>query len=80
MPKKRRRANARARKTSRPKRALRSGQAARASRMPARTRAPMDADADVDGCDIQVTAGDATPDAELPKATGGVEAVPRGRR
>jgi hypothetical protein len=40
----------------------------------------MDDDANVDGCDVEFTASDATPDAELPKATGGVETVPRGRR
>jgi hypothetical protein len=48
--------------------------------MPARTRALSDNEANVDGCDIAFTASDATPDAELPKATGGVETVPRGRR
>jgi hypothetical protein len=48
--------------------------------MPARTRAFSDNEADVDGCDVEFTASDATPDAELPKATGGVETVARGRR
>jgi hypothetical protein len=36
-------------------------------------RSPEDAEARIDGCDVEFTASDATPDQELPKATGGVE-------
>jgi len=74
MPKNPRRSKARVRKARRPKRT------ATVRRLPTRTRALADDETNVDGCDIEFTASDATPDAELPKATGGVETVPRGRR
>jgi hypothetical protein len=56
------------RKARRPKRAARI-----------RTTMPHN-DARVNGCDIELTANDATPDEELPKATGGVEPLAVRRR
>jgi hypothetical protein len=38
-----------------------------------RTIAKRHEDNDVDGCDVQLREGDATPDYELPPAKGGVE-------
>ena len=43
-------------------------------------RALRDDEALVDGYDVDFTASDATPDAELPKATGGVETAAVRRR
>jgi hypothetical protein len=39
-----------------------------------------DDEARVDGCDVEFTESDATPDEELPKATGGVETTAVRRR
>lgn len=63
-----------ARKATRPKRATRNRS------MPARMHALPDDETRVDGCDVEFTASDATPDAELPKATGGVETAGIRRR
>jgi hypothetical protein len=72
MPKRSHSSKKGAKKTRRPKRA------ARVRRM----RALPDNETRVDGCDVEFPASDATPDGELPKATGGVEtsAVRRRKR
>jgi hypothetical protein len=44
-----------------------------------RTRAAPDEEAHIDACDLEFSESEATPDADLPGATGGVE-VPRGTR
>ena len=62
MPKRLPRSKKGARKTKRPKRAARVR----------RKRLLPDDETRVDGCDVEFTASDATPDAELPTATGGV--------
>jgi hypothetical protein len=62
-----------ARKVRRPKRTAQVS-------TPVRMRGLSDNEARVDGCDVEFTASDATPDAELPKATGGVEIAPIRRR
>jgi hypothetical protein len=56
--------------SNRPKRNVRM------RKQPARMRVLENDEARVDGCDIQFTGSDATPDEELPKATGGVEPPP----
>jgi len=45
----------------------------------ARTPAAPDADAHIDACDLEFHESEATPDAELPTATGGVETLRRTR-
>ena len=62
------------RKVKRPKRT------ARVRSMPAKMGALPDDEARVDGCDVEFTASDATPDEELPKATGGVKTTALRRR
>ena len=47
---------------------------------PARRKPLPDDEALVDGCDIHFTATDATPDAELPQARGGVETAASRRK
>ena len=74
MPKRSGRSQKGVRKARRPKRA------ARVRGMPTRMRALPDNETRVDGCDVEFTASDATPDTELPKATGGVETAGIRRR
>ena len=73
MPKTSRSSNVRARRASIPKHST------RARKGPPRVRALTDGEAHIDGCDVDFTESEATPDAELPEATGGVEIV-RGRQ
>lgn len=73
MAKTSRKSNARAAKAGKAKRAT------RARKTPARTRATPDEEARIDACDLEFHDGEATPDAELPEATGGVEIL-RGTR
>ena len=75
MPKRSRRS-----KTKGARKARRAKRAAPVRSMPAKMRALRDDEALVDGCDVDFTASDATPDAELPKATGGVETIAVRRR
>ena len=58
-------------KRSSPK--ARRSKRARVRPTPAKKGVFLDDEALVDGCDIHFTATDATPDAELPQARGGVE-------
>jgi hypothetical protein len=74
MPKKPRRSK---KGTRKPRRVKRS---ARVRNVPARMRPLPDDEARVDGCDVEFTESDATPDEELPKATGGVETTAVRRR
>ena len=53
--------------------------ATRARKVPATTRAAPDEEGHIDACDLQFHESEATPDAELPEATGGVEIL-RGTR
>lgn len=53
--------------------------ATRARKAPAATRAAPDEEAHIDACDLEFHEHEATPDADLPEARGGVEAV-RGTR
>jgi hypothetical protein len=71
MPKRPSRSKSRARRVRRPKRA------SKIRRMPARIRAVADDEAQIDGCDVELSESHATPDMELPKARGGVETVRR---
>jgi len=73
MAKTSRRSNARAAKAGKAKRAT------KARKAPARTRAAPDEETHIDACDLEFHESEATPDAELPEATGGVEIL-RGRR
>jgi hypothetical protein len=73
MAKKSRKSNARATKAGKTKRATRPGTAH------ARRRAAPDQEAHIDACDLEFPESEATPDAELPEATGGVEIL-RGTR
>jgi hypothetical protein len=62
--------------------AAKAGKAKRATRarkVPARTRTT-DEEAHIDACDLEFHDSEATPDAELPEARGGVEISPRTRR
>jgi|KBSMisStaDraftv2_1062788.scaffolds.fasta_scaffold03812_8 hypothetical protein len=63
-------------------RASKAKLATRASKAPPRKQVPDRQEEDhIDGCDVQFLDVEATPDAELPAATGGVEIVGRkGRR
>jgi hypothetical protein len=75
MPKKSsRRSKKRTRKTKRPK------PTARVRSIPGRMRSSEDDEARLDGCDVEFTASDATPDDGLPQATGGVETTAIRRR
>jgi hypothetical protein len=74
MRKKSSRSKKGARKARRPKRTV------QVRSMPVRMRALPDHEARVDGCDIEFTATDATSDAHLPNATGGVETAPVRKR
>lgn len=74
MPEKSRRPKARAKKPRKPSRA------ARARKTPPRIQAPPDAEAYIDGCDLEFTESEVTPDSELPAATGGVESARRTHR
>lgn len=63
-------------------RTAKAGKAKRARtarKAPVRTRAAPDEEAHIDACDLEFSESEATPDADLPGATGGVE-VPRGTR
>jgi hypothetical protein len=62
------------------RKARRAKSAAPVRSMPAKMRALPDDEALVDGCDVEFTASDAMPDAELPNATGGVETAAVRRR
>jgi hypothetical protein len=73
MAKTSRKSNARAAKAGKAKRATRTRTA------PGRTRAAPDEEAHIDACDLEFHESEATPDAELPEATGGVEIL-RGTR
>ena len=52
----------------------------RVARIKARSVAPADGEAHVDGCDVEFDERDATPDADLPPAIGGVEILRAARR
>jgi hypothetical protein len=39
----------------------------------------LDHESHIDGCDLDFTAGELTPDADLPPARGGVDPLPRAR-
>jgi hypothetical protein len=67
MAKTSRKANARAAKAGK------ANRASRARKAPARTQATLDEEARIDACDLEFHDSEATPDAELPEATGGVE-------
>ena len=69
MAKTSRPSKARAEKSSKRKRP------ARARRMPPGIHDLPDDEAYIDGCDVEFSEGDLTPDSELPVATGGVELV-----
>jgi hypothetical protein len=69
MAKTSRRSSARAAKAGKPKRVTRGRKA------PARTRAAPDEEADIDACDLEFHEREATPDADLPEARGGVEVL-----
>jgi hypothetical protein len=73
MAKTSRRPSARAAKAGKPKRAT------RAMKRLARTRTVPDEEAHIDACDLEVHESEATPDADLPEARGGVEVL-RGTR
>ena len=68
-----RKSAARAAKSGKPKRAK------KVSKAPARGRSGPDAEAHIDACALEFLASEATPDADLPEARGGVEVV-RGAR
>ena len=68
-----RKSAARAAKGGKPMRAT------KVSKAPARGRSGPDAEAHIDACDLEFLASEATPDADLPEARGGVEGV-RGAR
>ena len=65
-----------------PKRARSSPESRTASRPQGRAalNARVDEEGQTDGCDIDFTASEATADADLPPAKGGVEPSPRTRR
>ena len=65
-----------------PKRARASPESRTASRVKGRAamNARVDEEGQIDGCDIDFTASEATADADLPPAKGGVETSPRTRR
>ena len=72
-------------KTSRKSRAraAQAGKAKRATRARkarARTRGASDDEASIDACDLEFHESEATPDAELPLAQGGVELLRGARR
>jgi hypothetical protein len=73
MPKTSRKPTGRARTAAKRKRPARAGAPRRS------TSALRDTESHVDGCDIDFSEGDVTPDSELPQATGGVEVVRRRR-
>jgi hypothetical protein len=73
MPKTSRKSAGRARKTAKRKRPARAAAPRRSM------SAVRDTESHVDGCDIDFSEGDVTPDSELPQATGGVEVVRRRR-
>jgi len=73
MPKTSRKSNTRAAKAGKANRTT------RARRARARTQATLDEEARIDACDFEFHDSEATPDAELPEATGGVEIL-RGTR
>jgi len=54
--------------------------ATKGRKAPARTLAAPDHEADIDACDLEFHESEATPDAELPAATGGVEILRATRR
>jgi hypothetical protein len=58
----------------------RKSHAKRARKSPAQMQAPPDRQSDIDGCDLEFHESEATPDAELPEARGGVEIVRATRR
>jgi hypothetical protein len=65
------------------KKSVQSKRSAKTARARAARAAAPHEDDHVDGCDVDIREEDATPDADLPAATGGVEAVSRtgrGRR
>lgn len=72
MPKQAARSAARSRRASRKRVTTR--------RAPARRLALPDDQAHIDGCDVDFNESDATPDAELPASTGGVETARRTER
>ena len=77
MPKTSRKAKPRAQRASGRKHAARARNkhATRARKMPAGMQARTDDEAHIDGCDLEFSESDVTPDTELPKSTGGVETV-----
>lgn len=72
-----RKSNARA---ARAASAGKSKRAPKARKAPAWTRAAPDEEAHIDACDLEFRESEATPDAELPEATGGVEILRATRR